>query len=168
MGFQVSTTDVAGLGATIGTTADSTAVSTGVPVAPLRSEISNNYDFSLRYRNRRFDANLTGFFIDYEDVIVRQTLILPQGARGLRLGSQVIERQDPATGAVFVPIATSPVLVQTNFNNTRLKGVEFNFDYRFLEDWTTGGNCSYVYAEDRATGEPPNLGGGGILRNWRF
>ncbi|MDQ3712498.1 MAG: TonB-dependent receptor [Acidobacteriota bacterium] len=162
VGFQISTTDVAGLGATIGTTADSTAVSTGVPVTPLRSEISNNYDFSLRYRNRRFDANLTGFFIDYEDVIVRQTLILPQGARGLRIGSQVIERQDPATGAVFVPISTSPVLVQTNFNNTRLKGVEFNFDYRFLEDWTTGGNYSYVYAEDRATGEPPNLGGGGI------
>ena len=42
----------------IGTTADATAISTGLPVSPLRSEISNNYDLSLRYRNRRFDMNL--------------------------------------------------------------------------------------------------------------
>jgi outer membrane receptor protein involved in Fe transport len=161
VGFQVSTTDVANLGATIGTTADSTAISTGVPVAPLRSEISNNYDLSLRYRNRRFDANLTGFFIDYKDVIVRQTLILPPGAFGFQLGSQTIVSQN-ANGVVFVPASTAPVLVQTNFNNVRLKGVEFNFDYRFSDDWTTGGNYSYIYAKDRMTGEPPNLGGGGI------
>jgi outer membrane receptor protein involved in Fe transport len=161
VGFQVSTTDVAGLGATIGTTADSTAISSGIPVSPLKSEISNNYDVSLRYRNRRFDANLTGYVIDYGNTIVRQTLILPPGAVGLQLGSQTIASQN-ANGAVFVPASTSPVLVQSNFSSTRLKGVEFNFDYRFLEDWTTGGNYSYVYAEDRATGEPPNLGGGGI------
>jgi len=167
VGFQVSTTDVAGLGATIGTTADATAVSTGVPVAPLRSEISKNYDFSLRYRNRRFDANLTGFFIDYEDVILRQTLILPLGAVGFQLGSQTITSQN-ANGAVFVPASTTPVLVQTNFNNVRLKGVEFNFDYRFSDDWAAGGNYSYVYAEDRTTGEPPNLGGGGVPPQFAF
>jgi len=167
VGFQVSTTDVANLGATIGSTADSNAVSTGVAVSPLRSEISNNYEFSLRYRNRRFDTNLTGFLIDYEDAITRQTLILPPGAVGRQLGSQTITSQN-ANGAVFVPASTTPVLVQTNFNNTRLKGAEFNFDYRFLENWTTGGNYSYVYAEDRTTGEPPNLGGGGIPPQFAF
>ena len=167
VGFQVSTTDVANLGATIGSTADSNAVSTGIAISPLRSEISNNYEFSLRYRNRRFDTNLTGFLIDYEDAIARQTLILPPGAVGRQLGSQTITSQN-ANGAVFVPASTSPVLVQTNFNNTRLKGVEFNFDYRFLDDWMTGGNYSYVYAKDRATGEPPNLGGGGIPPQFAF
>ncbi|HEY6400897.1 MAG TPA: TonB-dependent receptor, partial [Blastocatellia bacterium] len=80
VGFQVATADILGLGATIGTTADESAVSTGIPVAPLISETSNNYDFSLRYRNNRIDTDLTGFIIDYSNTIVRQTLILPQGA----------------------------------------------------------------------------------------
>ncbi len=167
VGFQVSTTDVSGLGATIGTTADANAVSTGVEVGPLKSEVSNSYDVSLRFDNHKFNANLTGFLIDYGDAIVRQTLILPQGAVGLQLGSQTITSQN-ANGAVFVPLSTSPVLVQTNFNNTRLTGVEFDFDYRMTIDWTVGGNYSYVYAEDRATGVAPNLGGGGLPPQFAF
>ena len=167
VGFQVSTADVAGLGATIGTTADANAVSSGVKVAPLKSEISNNYDLSLRYRNRRFEANLTGFIVDYGNTIVRQTLILPAGAVGRVLGSQTITGQN-ASGAVFVPASTSPVLVQSNFSNTRLKGVEFNADYRFLDSWTAGGNYSYVHAADRATGKSPNLGGGGLPPQFGF
>lgn len=161
VGFQVSTSSVANLNATIGTTADGTAVSTGVAVAPLASEISNNYEGSLRYRNDQFNASITGFVVDYKDAIVRQTLILPQGAVGTRLGSQTIVDQN-VNGAVFVSLSTSPVLVQANFGDTRMRGVELESDYRFLEDWTVGGNFSYVYAEDVITKEPPNLGGGGI------
>lgn len=161
VGFQVSTTDVIDLGATIGTTADANAVSTGVKVAPLRSEISNNIDLGLRYSGKRFRADLTAYFIDYGDTIVRQTLILPQGAVGLALGSQNIIAQDPS-GAVYVPVSTSPVLVQANYGDSRIKGAEFDLEYRLSSSWTTAGNYSYVYAEDRETGAAPNLGGGGI------
>lgn len=161
VGFQVSTSSVAGLNATIGTTADATAISTGVAVSPLKSEVSNNYEGSLRFRNRKFEAEFTGFLIDYKDAIVRQTLILPQGAVGTQLGSQTITSQN-ANGAVFVPLSTTPVLVQTNLNASRLYGAEFSANYNFLTEWTVGGNVSYLYAEDRATGLPPNLGGGGI------
>ena len=161
VGFQVATADILGLDGTIGTTADDRAASTGIPVTPLISETSNNYDFSLRYRNSRIDTDLTGFIIDYNDAIVRQTLILPPGAVGKRLGSQVIERQN-AGGAVFVPLASSPVLVQANFGGTRLHGVEYSLNLRLTDAWTFGGNYSFVHAEERATGAPPNLGGGGI------
>ncbi len=161
VGFQVSTTDVIDLGATIGTTADANAVSTDVKVAPLRSEISNNIDIGLRYNGKRFRADLTTYLIDYGDTIVRQTLILPQGAVGLTLGSQTIIAQDPS-GAVYVPLSTSPVLVQANYGDSRIKGAEFDFEYRLSSSWTTAGNYSYVYAEDRETGAAPNLGGGGI------
>jgi hemoglobin/transferrin/lactoferrin receptor protein len=167
VGFQVATTDVLGLGATIGSTADANAVSTGVDVQPLRSEISNNYDFSLRIRKGRFDTEAGGFIIDYADTIVRQTLILPQGAVGLFLGSQRIESQN-ANGAVFVSLSTAPVLVQANFSNTRLKGFEYEVDYNFTDAWSLGGNYTYVHAADRATGEPPNLGGGGIPAQMAF
>ena len=161
VGFQVSATDAQALGGLIGTTADSNAVSTGIAVSPLQSEISDNYDLSLRYRNKRFDMSLTGYLIDYGKTIVRQTLILPPGAVGLQLGSQTIIDQNE-NGAVFVPASTSPVLVQANFGDTRVKGAEFDFRYRIADSWITAGNYSYVFAEDKVTGEPPNLGGGGI------
>ena len=161
VGFQVSTADVLGLGATVGTTAGDDAVSTGAGVSPLISETSNNYDLSLRFRRGRFDTELTAFVIDYQNAIVRQTLILPPGAVGLRLGSQVIEAQLPS-GAVIVPASPAPVLVQANFGDTRMKGVEYEADWRITDSWLFGGNFSYVHAADRATGAPPNLGGAGI------
>jgi hemoglobin/transferrin/lactoferrin receptor protein len=161
VGFQVAASEVAGLGALVGTTADESAVSTGFGVAPLSSETSNNADFSVRYRRGRFDTEAAFFVIDYADTIVRQTLILPQGAVGRRLGSEVIERQT-ANGAVFVAASPSPVLVQVNYGDTRLRGFEYEIDLGLTEAWTIGGNYAYVYAEDRATGAPPNLGGGGM------
>lgn len=161
VGFQAPTADILGLNGTIGTTADESAVSTNIPVAPLISETSNNYDFSLRYGNRRIDTDLTGFIIDYNNTIVRQTLILPQGAVGKQLGSQAIERQN-ANGAVFVPLSNSPVLVQANFGGTRLYGIEYALNIHLTNAWTFGGNYSFVHAEERATGAPPNLGGGGV------
>ena len=161
VGFQVATTDVLGLGATLGTTADANAVSTGVDVSPLSSETSNNYDVSLRFRRGRFDTELVGFIIDYDNTIVRQTLILPQGAVGSFLGSQPIISQNE-NGAVFVPLSTAPVLVQANFSNTRMKGLEYEVDYRFTDSWSFGGNYTYVHAADQGTGEVPNLGGGGL------
>jgi hemoglobin/transferrin/lactoferrin receptor protein len=167
VGFQVATTDVLGLGAFLGTTADANAVSSGVEVQPLRSEVSNNYDFSLRVRKGRFDTEAGGFIIDYADTIVRQTLILPQGAVGLFLGSQEIESQNE-NGAVFVPVSTAPVLVQANFSKTRLKGFEYEVDYNFTDSWSFGGNYTYVHAADRVTGESPNLGGGGIPPQMAF
>jgi hemoglobin/transferrin/lactoferrin receptor protein len=167
VGFQVATTDVLGLGAFLGTTAGADAVSSGVEVQPLLSETSNNYDFSVRVRKGRFDTEAGGFIIDYADTIVRQTLILPQGAVGLFLGSQPIESQN-ANGAVFVSLSTAPVLVQANFSNTRLKGFEYEVDYNFTDSLSFGGNYTYVHAADRATGEPPNLGGGGIPPQMAF
>lgn len=161
VGYQVATSDVIGLGAEIGTTADANAVSTGIAVNPLRSEISDNYDVSLRYRNKWIETDLTGYLIDYGNTIVRQTLILPQGSVGLSLGSQVIESQN-ASGAVFVPLSSSPVLVQANFGGARLSGIEYTLEIRLAEDWTFGGNYSYVRAVDKETGASPNLGGGGI------
>ena len=161
VGFQVATADLANLGAIVGSTADDTAVSTGVPVSPLSSETTNNFDLSFRLRKGRVRTDLTGYLIDYNNAIVRQTLILPPGAVGLVLGSQRVERQN-ANGAVFVPLSTSPVLVQANFNATRMRGLEYTLDLRLTESLNFGGNFSYVHATDKETNDPPNLGGAGV------
>jgi outer membrane receptor protein involved in Fe transport len=161
VGYQVSAADIAGLQATIGTTADDTAVSTGLPVTRLKSETSNNYDAGIAYGHSWIRTALTGFVIDINNTVARQTLLLPQGAVGTRLGSQTVERQ-LASGAVFVPLSPNPVLAQVNFGATRLKGLEYELQLRPLRGWTFNGNYSFVRAEDRETGAPPNLGGAGV------
>jgi hemoglobin/transferrin/lactoferrin receptor protein len=161
VGYQVAASDLSGFNAFLGTTADENAISTGAAVERLRSETTDNYDISLRYRRDWIETELTGFVIDYNNTLVRQTLILPAGAVGAQLGGQVIERQNES-GAVFVALSAAPVLVQANFGGARLRGVEYTLNIRPSEDWSFGGNFSYIRAEDSATGKPPNLGGGGV------
>jgi hemoglobin/transferrin/lactoferrin receptor protein len=62
-GYEVDFSVARGLGGTIGTTADSSAVSTGIPVAKLKPEFSNSFDLAFRYSNKRFGTELTFFLI---------------------------------------------------------------------------------------------------------
>ena len=77
-GFEVDYISAINLGGTIGTTADANAVSTGIAVSKQRSEISHNFDASLRWSNKWFDTEFTAFRLDINDSIVKQALILPK------------------------------------------------------------------------------------------
>lgn len=147
-GFEVSASEVAGLGATVGTTADDEAVSTGLPVKRLEPEKSLNYELGIRYYKGRFDTDLSVFLNNIRDNIVKQALILPQGAVGRRLGSETIVSQLPS-GVVFVDIAPTPVLVRANFGKNQVWGVEHTFDARINSDWSVGAISTYVQASDR-------------------
>ncbi|MDQ3179592.1 MAG: TonB-dependent receptor, partial [Acidobacteriota bacterium] len=158
-GFEVDYLSAINLGGTIGTTAGGDAVSTGLPVARQRSEFSNNYDASLRWTSKRFDTEFTAFRLDIEDTITKQALILPQGAVGQFLGDQRISSQ-LANGVVFVPASTAPVLVRANFTSAKLFGIEYELETRITRDFNFRGNFTYIHAEDKATGLPPNIEGG--------
>jgi outer membrane receptor protein involved in Fe transport len=158
-GFEVDFNSASALGGTIGDSAGSTAVSTGIPVQKQRSEISNNFDLGFRLRHRRFDTDLTWFLNDINGAIVKQALILPAGAVGRFLGDQPITSQG-ATGVVFVPLSTAPVLIRANFSDARIWGLEYTVDARLNRDWTFGGNFTYIRAKDKANGLPPNIEGG--------
>lgn len=158
-GFEIDYLTAINLGGTIGTTAGSDAVSTGLPVARQRSEFSNNYDASLRWTSKRFDTEFTAFRLDIEDTITKQALILPQGAVGRFLGNQQISSQ-LANGVVFVPASTAPVLVRSNFTSAKLFGIEYELETRITRDFSFRGNFTYIRAEDKATGLPPNIEGG--------
>jgi hemoglobin/transferrin/lactoferrin receptor protein len=166
--FEIAAPAVAGRQAFIGTTADASAVSTGLPVRQVIPESSLSYEGSLRYRNGRMDADLTGFVTNINDLLTTQTLILPPGAVGTRLGTEIITAQLP-TGAVFVAPATSPVRVRANFTGARIYGVESSLGVRLTASWSLSGNFTWLHAEDRATGRPPDVEGGtpppqGLLR----
>jgi hemoglobin/transferrin/lactoferrin receptor protein len=158
-GYEVSNREVEGLGATVGTTANAAALSTGDPVEILDPETSLNYELTVRHRSRNLRSSLTGFINDIEANIAKQTLILPQGAVGLSLAGEPIVRQLP-TGAVFVPVSTNPVLVRANFDEARIWGVEYALDWQAAPAFLVGGVFTYLHAEDRATGLPPNIEGG--------
>jgi hemoglobin/transferrin/lactoferrin receptor protein len=158
-GYEVSNREVEGLGATVGTTASLTAVSTGDAVRVLDPETSLSYELTARYERSSFTAELTGFLSDIDDNIAKQALILPPGAEGTSLGSEPITRQLP-NGVVFVAVSPNPVLVRANFDKARLKGVEGRLGWRVASSWKVDAVGTYIHAEDRATGLPPNIEGG--------
>ena len=159
-GFEADFTSSSALGGTIGTTAGTDAVTTGIALQQQHSEVSNNFDVGFRFRHKRFDTDFTWFLTDINGAIVKQTLILPAGSVGKFLGDQQINSQDPR-GWVTVPASGStPVLIRTNFTDARIWGVEYTVDARLHRNWTFGGNFTYVHAEDKATGLPPNIEGG--------
>lgn len=158
-GFEVAATDLVGLGATIGSTADRDAISTGRPVQQLKSEASLTYEASARYRNGRLDAELTLFMNDISDTITKQALILPQGAVGLELGGQRIIAQNRA-GVVFVSASSNPVLVRANFGDVRIAGLEHKLNLKISNEWSIGTVYTHLRARDEASRLPPNIEGG--------
>ena len=163
-GFETDFSSAANLGGTIGTSAGTNAVSTGISVARQRSEVSNNFDLGFHFRRGRFDTDLTGFLIDLNDSIVKQALVLPLTATGSTLAGQPLTlvpiASQPGNGLAFVPLSTAPVLVRANFSDARLYGLEYTLDARINESWMFGGNFTYIRALDKANGLPPNIEGG--------
>ncbi|HEU4795939.1 MAG TPA: TonB-dependent receptor, partial [Pyrinomonadaceae bacterium] len=159
-GFEVDANTAAARGGFVGTTAGADAVSTGISVEPLDPEFSDSFDLSFRYTSNRFSAELTGFTTKLGDVYFDQALVLPAGATGTFLGSEQIIAQN-AAGLVFVGIApTTPVLVRVNFDDARLNGVEINGRARFTDQFSAGGNFTYIRAHSLLNGLPPNVEGG--------
>jgi hemoglobin/transferrin/lactoferrin receptor protein len=158
-GYEVSNREVEGLGATVGTTADAAAVSTGRPVEVLAPETSLSYELTARYRSRRLRAELTAFQTDIDDNVAKQSLLLPPGAVGSTLAGEPITRQLPS-GVVYVSVSTSPVLARTNFDEARIRGLEATLDADVGASLFLGGVFTWLHAEDRASGLPPNIEGG--------
>jgi hemoglobin/transferrin/lactoferrin receptor protein len=158
-GFEVAAPDIAGLGGTVGSSAASSAVSTGRPVEQVGPETSMNYELSARYHRRRFDTGFTFFINDIDDNIAKQALILPAGAVGKLLGTTPITSQLP-NGGVFVAASTNPVLVRTNFDDVRIYGFEHTMDARLTSDWSISTIFTYLHARDKRTDLPPNIEGG--------
>jgi len=158
-GFEVDYLAAQNFSGTIGTTADASAVSTGLPVMKQNSEITDNYDLSLRYSNKRFETEATAFLIDFKDAITKQALILPPGAVGRMLGDQTITTQ-LANGVVFVPLSTNPVLVRVNYTGARIYGFEYEAEARLTREFKLTANYTFIHSQDKLTGAPPNIEGG--------
>ncbi|HXD32828.1 MAG TPA: TonB-dependent receptor [Pyrinomonadaceae bacterium] len=159
-GFEVNSQTATDLGGFIGTTAGADAVSTGLPVTRLKPEFSDGFDVALRYNSRRFSAELIGFTTKLNDVYFDQALILPAGAVGKRLGSELITAQNVRGWVSVGNPPAGPVLVRVNFDDARFNGIEFNSHGRISDAFTAKANFTYVRAYSLLNGLPPNVEGG--------
>jgi hemoglobin/transferrin/lactoferrin receptor protein len=158
-GFEVAFPDVAGLGGTVGSTADATAVSTGQPAEQIRSESSIAWDATLRFRKRRTRAEFSLFVNNIHDNIQKQALILPPGAVGTEIGGEAITQQNP-NGVVFVAASTAPVLIRDNFDRARIWGIEASGELLLRDDLALNALYTYLEARDTDMDRPPNIEGG--------
>ena len=158
-GFEVAAPDVANMNATVGTSADSNAVSTGTAVTQVSPETSLNVEGTASYRNSRVRSDLTLFVNHIYDNIQKQALILPAGAVGQSIAGNPITAQT-ANGAVFVALSTVPVLVRANFDNARIWGIEHAFSAEISRSVQARTAFTYLRAEDTQSHLPPNIEGG--------
>jgi hemoglobin/transferrin/lactoferrin receptor protein len=158
-GFEVSFPEVEARGATVGSSAGIDAVSTGEAVEELRSESSLSWDGMIRYRDQRVRGTFGVFVNNVHDNIQKQALILPPGAVGTTLGTEVITAQN-ANGVVFVAASPSAVLVRDNFDNARIWGIEGEGQVQVTDSVTLNAVYTYLHARDTATERPPNIEGG--------
>lgn len=154
--YEAAVIELTGRGAFIGDRADDQARSTGIAPQPLRPEVSDNFDAGVRIRRSKWQGDITAFWLNLRNTIISQTLILPPGVTGQNLGEQVISRQLPS-GAIFVPLSTTPVLVRSNFSGARMRGIEHTLRIRLSSAWSLSENVTYLYAEDSRTGLPPDI-----------
>lgn len=154
--YEASYSAIASFGGFIGSDASPNAVSTGRRVEPLRPESSDSLDYGVTLRSDRLRFSADAFWSRLSNTIVSQTLILPPGAVGMPLGDQIISAQSP-TGAVYVPVATNPVLVRANLGGARMRGVEQLLEWRIGAAWHVRQTWTWVRAADVLTGTPPDI-----------
>jgi len=128
-------------------------------VEQVSAETSLNVDAGVRYRAPRLRADVSFFANRIDGNLEKYSLILPPGAVGSTLGSEVITAQVPG-GAVFVAASSSPVLVRANVSDALVRGVEQSVEWKATDTLAFSTVGTWLYAEDRETGFAPNIEGG--------
>ena len=129
-----------------------------LPPAGLRPEFSENADLGFRVRGKGFTWELTGFRARISNLIVSQTLLLPQGAVGRIISGERIVNQR-ADGAVFVAVSNSPVTARVNQDRGIFQGIEQRLDWSPKRGITLEEGFTWIRADDPANGRVPNLEG---------
>ncbi len=158
-GFEASYDSVTALTAQIGTTADASAVSTSRSVAVLRPETSLTWEFGAHLNRGPIETRMTVFWNDLKGNIEKYAAILPPGAVGQFIGSEVITSQLPG-GVVFVGLSSSPVLIRANQENSRIWGIEHEGKMKIWNSLALRTSATYLHAALSETGAPPNIEGG--------
>ncbi len=129
-----------------------------LPPAGLRPEFSDNIDVGFRLRGKGLVWEVTGFRAKISNMVVSQTLLLPQGAVGQIISGERVVNQR-ADGAVFVAVSSSPVSAKANQDRAIFKGIEQRLEWSPKRGLTFEEGFTWIRADDPANGRVPNLEG---------
>lgn len=135
-GFEVSPREAVALGALIGDSAGSSAVSTGRAWQDLQPEVLWSFESGLRWKMRRLRGNVTLFNSELLDSIQRRVLIVSHPVVGQRIGNEAVTRQD-AQGRIFVDLDFRPVVSRANIGRVRIQGAEAWLRVDWSEQWSS-------------------------------
>jgi hemoglobin/transferrin/lactoferrin receptor protein len=148
-GFEISPSTAKELGAFIGTTDATDAVSTGVLAGGLKPESELAYEAGLRFANPRVNLSATFFDLELKDAISRRALIFPTNVVGLTISGRTIDRQD-AAGRAFIAIDARPIGTRANSSKGRIRGVDVDGIVQFAPRWTARAWFSIANGKDLA------------------
>ena len=133
-GFEVAPMDAVDIGALIGDSAGSSAVSTGILWTQLEPELLWSIEAGFRWRQpgRRFDFAF--FDSELTDSISRRTLIVPTDVVGQTIGGVEITAQDDE-GRIFVERDDRPAVSRANIGHSRVWGVEWLLEQTLGTNW---------------------------------
>ncbi len=158
-GFEVSPGQAASAGGFIGTSAGSTAISTGRRANQLEPEALWDLEGGVRLNAGRISGSFNLFQYNLKDFITKRTLILATGAVGQSIGGAAIVTQ-LASGAVITAQDPRPVLTRANTGRVRIHGFEGETSVKLTSALQLRGQVSYLRGVDREAGGPPDIEGG--------
>ena len=148
-GFEISPSTAKDLGAFVGTTDATDAVSTGVLAGGLKPESEMAYEAGLRFANSRVNVSATFFDLELKDAIARRALIFPTNVVGLTISGRTIDRQD-AAGRAYIAIDARPIGTRANSSKGRILGVDVDALARLAPRWTARAWFSMANGRDIA------------------
>ena len=162
-GFEITPSSAAALGAIVGSTAATGAVSTGERVPNLRPETVYQYEVGLKARAGRFSGAVNGFDMELFDFIQRRALVFDTNVVGTTISGFDVVRQD-ATGLAYIAQDVRPIATRVNIDRARILGFDAEGEIRLTSSWS--GSAYFSLANGRAlpAGEfvrrmPPPMGG---------
>ncbi|MBI1749971.1 MAG: TonB-dependent receptor [Acidobacteria bacterium] len=158
-GFEVSPEQAARAGGFIGSSAGSTAVSTGRRASELEPEALWDAEGGVRLHAGRVSGSFNLFQYHLKDFITKRTLILPAGAAGQSIGGAAIVTQ-LASGAVITAQDPRPVITRANTGRVRIRGFEAEARVKMTSSLLFSTNISYLRGVDREAGGSPDIEGG--------
>lgn len=149
-GFEVSPAEAVELGALIGDSAGSQALSTGKRWQDLQPEVLWSFEGGFRWRTRRLNGSLTFFDSEFDAAIERRVLLVAAPVLGEEVGGQTITAQDDA-GRVFVDLDPRPVVSRANIGRVRIQGVEAWLRVDWSQQWSSAFKTAHLRGRELDT-----------------
>lgn len=150
-GFEVPPSEAEDIGALVGDSASSMAVSTGELWSSLDPELLYSYEGGFRWSGDSTRFEFAVFHTKLFDNIVRRTLIVPTDVVGRTIGGQTIIEQDEA-GRIYVAVDDRAVVSRSNIGEQWVRGLEWMVQQVIGRDWRVTAKGSMQRGKEVDTG----------------